>query len=325
MKIFKTVALAISLTLASTHLMAQEFRMLSSWDKNYPLNPVLLDPFMKAVETASKGRMKFTVSGPETVSPFEQLQPVGSGAFQFLFTNGAYHFGTTPILAVAEGLHGDLAAFRASGIFDVIDKHYQRFGLKLVSMPISTEGAYNIILRQPVGPSGDLSGRKIRATPTYLPVIKMLGGVGTVLATSDIYMGLEKGIVDGAASPSLSVLSYRWNEVSKYALRPGFGTVSYPILMNLNAWNKLTDADHKILLQEARRVEELWYGAWARLMRDEEKGMIAKGMTMTQMGDAQRAKLRSTWQDGLFELGATKNPKDVEEFRQFARSKGIAR
>ena len=95
--------------------------------------------------------------------------------------------------------------------------------------------------------------------------------------------------------------------------------------MNLNAWNKLTDADHKILLQEARRVEELWYGAWARLMREEEKGMIAKGMTMTQMGDAQRAKLRSTWQDGLFELGATKNPKDVEEFRQFARSKGIAR
>jgi len=325
MKIFSTVALAFSLTVASTYATAQEFRMLAGWDNNDPAVKEILNPFMKGVETASKGRMKFTVSGPETVSPFEQLQPVGSGAFQFLFTNGAYHFGTTPILAVAEALHGDLAAFRASGIFDVIDKHYQKFGLKLVSMPISTEGAYNIILRQPVGPSGDLSGRKIRATPTYLPVIKMLGGVGTVLATSDIYMGLEKGIVDGAASPSLSVLSYRWNEVSKYALRPGFGTVSYPILMNLNTWNKLTDSDHKILLQEARRVEDLWYGAWARLMQEEEKGMIAKGMTMTQMGDVQKAKLRSTWQDGLFELGAAKNPKDVEEFRQFARSKGIAR
>jgi TRAP-type C4-dicarboxylate transport system substrate-binding protein len=299
--------------------------MLAGWDNNDPAVKEILNPFIKGVETASKGRMKFMVSGPETVSPFEQLQPVGSGAFQFLFTNGAYHFGTTPILAVAEGLHGDLAAFRASGIFDVIDKHYQKFGLKLVAMPISTEGAYNIILRQPVGPSGDLSGRKIRATPTYLPVIKMLGGVGTVLATSDIYMGLEKGIVDGAASPSLSVLSYRWNEVAKYALRPGMGTNIQPILMNLVAWNKLPEADRQLLLQAGRNAEDLYYKAARELWQEEEKGMIARGMTMTQMGDAQKAKLRSTWQDGLFELGAAKNPKDVEELRQFARSKGLVR
>lgn len=325
MKIFRTMALAISLTVASTHLTAQEFRMLSSWDKNYPLNPVLLDPFMKAVETASKGRMKFTVSGPETVSPFEQLQPVGSGAFQFLFTSGAYHFGTTPILVVAEALHGDLAAFRASGIFDVIDKHYQKFGLKLVALPMTPEGAYHIILRQPVGPSGDLSGRKIRGTPTYLPVIKMLGGVGVVLPPSDIYTSLEKGMVDGAAWPILGVLNYRWNEVAKYALRPGMGTNIQPILMNLDAWNKLPEADRQILLQEGRKAEDAWYKTAPRLWQEEEKGMIAKGMKMTQMGKAQKAKLRSTWQDGLFELGATKNAKDVEEFRQFARSKKLAR
>ena len=158
MKIFKTVALAISLTLASTHLMAQEFRMLSSWDKNYPLNPVLLDPFMKAVETASKGRMKFTVSGPETVPPFEQLQPVGSGAFQFLFTSGAYHFGTTPILAVAEAMHGDLAAFRASGVFDVIDKHYQKFGLKLVSMPMALGNQLVVLVPILMGKNGSVFG-----------------------------------------------------------------------------------------------------------------------------------------------------------------------
>jgi TRAP-type C4-dicarboxylate transport system substrate-binding protein len=325
MKIFKNVALAISLTLASTHLMAQEFRMLSSWDKNYPLNPVLLDPFIKAVETASKGRMKFTVSGPETVSPFEQLQPVGSGAFQFLFTSGAYHFGTTPILAVAEALHGDLAAFRASGILDVIDKHYQKFGLKLVAMPLSPEGAYHIILRQPVGPSGDLSGRKIRSTPTYLPVIKMLGGVGVVLPPSDIYTALEKGMVDGAAWPVLGVLNYRWNEVAKYALRPGMGINIQPILMNLVAWNKLSEADRQILLQEGRKSEDIYYKAARELWQEEEKGMIASGMSMTQMGEAQKAKLRSTWEDGLFELAAAKNPKDVEELRQFARSKGLAR
>jgi len=322
---FRTVAVAIVLTVVSTYATAQEFRMLSSFDNNNPSVTEILNPFMKGVETASKGRMKFTLSGPETVSPFEQLQPAGSGAFQFLFTNGAYHFGTTPILAVAEALHGDLAAFRASGIFDVIDKHYQKFGLKLVVLTITPEGGYHIILRQPIGPSGDLSSRKIRATPTYLPVIKMLGGVGVVLPPSDIYTALEKGTVDGAAWTILGILNYRWNEVVKYALRPSFGTMINPILMNRDAWNKLPEADRQLLLQEARKVEDAWYRQSARLWQEEEKGMIAKGMAMTQMGAAQKAKLSSTWEDGLFELGATKNAKDVEEFRQFARSKGLAR
>ena len=325
MKIFRTVTLAISLTVAATYATAQEFRMLAGWVNSYPAIAEILNPFMKGVETASKGRIKFVVSGPETVSPFEQLQPVGSGAFQFLFTTGAYHFGTTPIISVAEALHGDPAAFRASGILDVIDKHYQKFGLKLLSLNMTPEGSYNIILRQPVGPSGDLSGRKIRATPSYRPVVKMLGGVDVVLSPSDIYTALEKGVVDGAAWPILGILSYRWNEVAKYALRPGFGTTLHPILMNLNTWNKLPEADRQLLLEEARKVEDAWYKASAGLWQEEEKGLIAKGVTITHMGAAQQAKLRSTWADGLFELGAIKSAKDVEEMRQFARSKGLAR
>jgi hypothetical protein len=36
MKIFSTVALAISLTVASTYATAQEFRMLAGWDNNDP-------------------------------------------------------------------------------------------------------------------------------------------------------------------------------------------------------------------------------------------------------------------------------------------------
>ena len=89
MQVIKMIAVVVSLALSIINASAQEFRLLSSWDKNYPYNPVILDPFMKGVEAASKGRMKFLVSGPETVPPFEQLQPVGSGAFQFLFTSGA--------------------------------------------------------------------------------------------------------------------------------------------------------------------------------------------------------------------------------------------
>lgn len=325
MKLFRNVILAAALALGSMYAVAQEFRMLSSWDKSYPLVTEIMDPFMKGVETASKGRMKFRVSGPETVASFEQLQPVGSGAFQFLFTSGAYHYGTTPVLAVAEAFRGDLTAIRASGVFDVIDKHYQKFGLKLVVLATTPVGAYQMILRQPVGASGDLQGRKIRATATYSSVVTMLGGVSVAIPPSEVYTALEKGVVDGAAWPVLGILNYKWNEVAKYLMRPTFGINVQPILMNLNAWNKLSDGDHNLLLAEARKVEDQYFKGSVRLWQEEEKAMLASGMTITQLGETQKAKLNAVFEDGLWEQAAAKSPKDIAELRQFARSKGLAR
>lgn len=315
---------AMSLMGGVTAASAQEFRLLSGWDKNYPVNPVVLDPFMKGVEAASKGRMKFNVSGPETVPPFEQLQPVGSGVFQFLFTHGAYHFGTSPLLTAFEALNADLAAIRAGGVLDFLDKQYQKYGVKLVALPMTQEGGYHLILRQPIGPSGDLAGRKVRATPTYASVLKLLGASPVALPPGEIYTALEKGVVDGAGWPVLGALNYRWYEVSKFIMRPAFGFVSQPIFMNLAAWNRLSQADKDIILAEARKVEDAYWRESVRMAAEEEKALIGKGMVVTQMGDSQRARLRSAWADGLFEFAATKNQKDVDELRQFARSKKLA-
>ena len=76
--------LVLGLLLAATQAPAAEFRWLNSWDRNSPQVPLLAEPYIKAVEAATQGRVKFVASGPETVPAFEQLQPVASGAFQFL-------------------------------------------------------------------------------------------------------------------------------------------------------------------------------------------------------------------------------------------------
>jgi TRAP-type mannitol/chloroaromatic compound transport system substrate-binding protein len=138
--------------------------------------------------------MKFIVSGPETVPAFEQLQPAASGAFQFLFTHGAYHFGTSPLLAAVEALGGTPEARKASGVFAEVDKYYQKLGLNLLSMPITQDGGYQILLRKPPTAGGDLQGYKIRGNPTYQNVIRMLGGSMVTLPPAEIYAALDKGV-----------------------------------------------------------------------------------------------------------------------------------
>lgn len=126
--------------LASPAVSAAEYRWLNSWDKTIPHIPLLIEPYQKAVEAASKGSIRFIVSGPETVPAFEQLQPVTAGAFQFLNTHGAYHFGTTPLLAVIETIGGTSEQRRASGVFELVDTYYQRIGLKIIVMPMGPDG-----------------------------------------------------------------------------------------------------------------------------------------------------------------------------------------
>ena len=91
---------------------AADIRLLSSWDKTNPAVGTLAEAFAKNVETATKGDLKFIINGPETVPPFEQLQPVAAGAFQMLFTHAIYHYGTTGRLV--ECRHADRRTSRTS-------------------------------------------------------------------------------------------------------------------------------------------------------------------------------------------------------------------
>ena len=63
---------ALVVGLASGVAGSAEYRWLNSWDKTIPHITLLIEPYQKAVEAASKGSIKFIVSGPETVPAFEQ-------------------------------------------------------------------------------------------------------------------------------------------------------------------------------------------------------------------------------------------------------------
>lgn len=304
---------------------AVELRALSSWDQTFPARTVLLDQYTKNVTEASGGDITFLTFGPETAPPFEQLQPVSAGAFQLLVTNAAYHFGVTPFLVPAEAFRGDIRKWRESGFKELVDKHYAKYGLKLLALARSPEGtAYQMILRNPVGPTGDLRGRKIRGSQSYGGIISMLGASTVVLPPAEIYPALEKGVVDGAAWPTLGVLANKWDEVAKYLLRPSFGIAIYPVLMNVASWEKLTDKQKTIMLEQGTKIEDIYYAEWNRLAKEEEAALIKRGAQITEMGAEQKQKLMASWAETLWETAGKQRPDDIKELREFARAKGLA-
>ena len=55
-------------------------------------------------------------------------------------------------------------------------------------------------------------------------------------------------------------------------------------LMNLNAWNKLSDAERAVVTAEARKAEETWHEEYDRMAKEEEAELIKRGMQITEMG-----------------------------------------
>lgn len=312
-----------SLLVGSVGAQAADIRLLSSWDKTNPAVGKLVDPFAKGVETATQGKIKFIVSGPETVPPFEQLQPASTGVFQMLFTHGIYHYGTTGMAVGMDAVRGSLEARRKSGMVEVLDRHYQKHGLKLVGLALSATKGYHIVLRQPVGPTGDLQGRKIRGTPSYHAVINMLGASPVVLPGGEVYAALEKGVVDGAAWPASGVIGMRWYEVAKHMLRPSFGVNHYLLLMNMNAWNRLSEAERAILSAEARKVEDRWFKDYDVMVAEEEAELIKRGMQITEMGGPQKQKLEAAWASAQWDLAEKKNGKEAKDLRELLKKQGL--
>ena len=241
-----------------------------------------------------------------------------------LFTHPGYHIGNTPYLIAIDGLKGNSKALRESGAYELIDKHYQRFGLKLVFATKSVEDSgFQIILRQPVGSSGDLTGRKIRGTQNYAGVVSLLRASPVVLPPGDVYSALEKGVVDGAAWPSVGVLDYKWNEVAKYLMRPLFGSSSYYLFVNLKAWNGLSTSQQAVLLDEGKKMGDFWDPEWLRLGKVEQEKLLAEGSRISEVSPELRGRLSAAFAAGLWELAAKSDPKGTAELRAFAKARGL--
>jgi TRAP-type C4-dicarboxylate transport system substrate-binding protein len=302
---------------------AAELRLLSSWDKTNPAVAVLAETWAKGVESASKGSIKVVINGPETVPPFEQLQPVSAGAFQVLFTHAVYHYGATGLGMGIDAVKGSVEDRRKSGLMEALDRHYQRFGLKLVALPISATCGYHLVLRSPVTPGGDLRGRKLRGTASYHSLFRAFGAAPVVLPGGEVYTALEKGVVDGAAWPAVGVLSMRWYEVAKYMMRPGFGLSHYMFLVNLNAWNRFTEEERRTALDEGRKVEEIWFREYDRMCEQEEAALIQRGMQITDLGAAQKPKIDAAWSEGQWELAEKKNGEEAKALHALLKRQGL--
>lgn len=314
---------------AATAESSVNLKMLSAWDDRFDGTQIVGRKFVDGVTKESNGRIKFTFSGPEVIAPGQQFEPTSRGVFDVNLSTPIYYIGTTGVLFGFFALPGDPEAWRKNGYWELADKELARFNQKLIAMPSasSVDNFFQIVLTKPLG-QGDkpLDGRKIRGNKYYEPIVVPLGGSLVNLPGGEIYSGLEKGVVDGAAWPVAGQDRMKFYEVAKYMMRPRFGTSPFSIAMNLDKFKSLGKEDQALLLKVGHDVEISAPKDFDAVAARSIEALKAAGVKETELDPALFKKVDAGLKAGVWATARTtpKTVERVEAFYELAKKHGDA-
>lgn len=318
------VGLFMVLAFAANSSAATELKFLSAFAPNFIFNTGCTDNMTKNLVELSGGQFKIRQFGPDVIPTFEQFQPVQSGVFDLSFTHATYHAGTISVGVGMDATMADPVKRRESGLFDLLDKEYNKLGIKLVSLP--PVAPYHFITRNPLGgQSPSLQGLKMRSNPSLQNTILALGGSPVTMAGGDVYTSLQKGVIDGAAWTLVGVKGFKWQEVADYMVRPTFGSISMMITMNLAKYNSLTPKE-RTWIDEAGKKTELDSDAFFKAMIDEEIAYLkGEGMKETVMSPEDAKNVEKYWNEGLWKMAQQTSGDAGKKFQALALQTGMTR
>ena len=213
--------------------------------------------FVEKVNADGKGLIKINyIGGPRAVPPFEVGNAVRTRVVDMANVTGAFY---TNLMPEADGfkLNGKpMSEQRKNGTWDYINQlHNQKLGSQYLARQFHNV-PFHIYLNKKIEKI-DFSGLKIRVTPVYRDVVEAFGGTPITTAPGEVYTALERGVADGYGWPITGIFNLGWDKVTKFRMEPPFYSVEVNVLVNLDAWKGLSDAQRKLLNDAALWLEGL--------------------------------------------------------------------
>ncbi len=244
-----------------------------------------LQPWVKKVEEATKGRVKIEVYYSQTLAKGPDIwNAVKSGIADIGWCFHGYWPGMTPLADVIT--LPSLPFMKAEKGSEVLWKLYERFPEiqrefkdNHILMLWTSHPYFLITTKKQVKTMEDLRGMKIRVTggpPT--DQMKALGAVPMLIPMPENYIALQKGVIDGMGTPWEAIHGFRLYEVVKYYTIVPLSAVYFSMAFNKQKWESLPK-DIQAAIMSVSGLEGSKF--WGRNFFDTaEKGveeMIKKG------------------------------------------------
>jgi TRAP-type C4-dicarboxylate transport system substrate-binding protein len=235
---------------------AQEvtLRVVSAFPENQYYVKRLTD-WIQKVNAAGKGTLQLNfIGGPKAIPTFEVGNAVKTGVVDMAMSTGAFYTNVMPEADALKLTQLSAAELRKNGGFDYINKIWNEKANMVYLARIVEFTPFHLYVNKKID-KPDLTGLKIRITPVYRDFFQVLGATVVTTAPGEVYTALERGVVDGYGWPIHALFDLNWQEHTKYRVDPGFYNAEVSLIVNLDKWKSLTQAQRAYLTRQALAFE----------------------------------------------------------------------
>ncbi len=164
----------------------------------------------------------------------------------------------------------------------------------LVGLGFTDYGMRNLTSKKEIKSLNDIKGLKVRTmkVPDHLSLWKSLNANPTPIAFSELYTGLQQGVVDGQENPYETIFLTKFYEVQKYITVVGHIYDVQPVIMSKKFYDSLPPNYQKIMHTAAKIATQYnWYLTGKQNMIYKDKCTDA-GMKVNFFSEAEIAKCR---------------------------------
>jgi TRAP-type transport system periplasmic protein len=222
-----------------------------------PTFPMWQD-FGRRIEEASDGTLKIEVYPTETLGKtVDMIEAIGRGAPILQDCDPSHLYNHVPDFAVFMAPYmfkkpGDIGTAWNSDLVAAMEQQLHEKGLRVLTMTYF--GTRHLLSARQVQKREDTAGMKIRNAPTKMwnEVGRVLGGVITNTAWSEVYTALSQGVAEGAESPLSILYSAKLYETQPYISLTGHLVATTSIVMSQKVYDGLPDPAKKALDEVGR-------------------------------------------------------------------------
>ncbi len=149
--------------------------------------------------------------------------------------------------------------------------------------------------KRPLTKPADFEGLKLRGYGEMpSDTIKALGAAPVTMGSGEVYMAMQRGVVDGLTSGTTAMLNRKINEVAKYLTITNHAYPEFILAMNEKSFQNLSPEQQNILTETAKEVrDDLRKNAkiedLAALEKLKEQGMEVYVVPDSEIGQWQEA------------------------------------
>lgn len=275
----------------------------SPWPKTHDNNTIFFR-FCGMVEKKTNGEVKIQwAGGPELFKARDLPTVAAAGSIDVFHYPFGYLGGKIPDAGIYDAYPGN----RDYGNISTVHREALKFlaplcedKLKIKPFGTTTVFPFYLWTRKPIHTFEDMKGLKVRVHGGLAPhLIRALGMSVVTMPSTDVYMALERGVIDGALRNLSSFFNFREFEFCKFGVNIPLHVGGTPIFISLRKWAKLNQAQRAAFAEAGEQTIDSALKFWKKKNQEFIDKLKSHGVTLLDPAPEFKAR----WQKAMAEAG----------------------